>query len=58
MAGDREQIKVQGVHVDRKFAGGLHRVGMEIDVRIRGDTSNFFERLHRAQLIVRVHHGD
>src|ERR1700722_4939407 len=58
MSGEGKQIDLQGVYVDGQFAGGLDGVGMEINVGFSGDTADFFERLHGAEFIVGVHHGD
>src|ERR1700756_620016 len=42
VAGEREQIQTQRVHVNRQFARRLHSVRMEVNVGIRGDTANLF----------------
>ena len=58
MTGDCEQIDAESVDVHGNFSNGLHGVGVEKDVVLRGDTANLFERLHSAKLVVRVHNGD
>ena len=58
VAGEGEQIDLQRVHVERNFPGGLHGVGVEIDVGFGGDAADFFERLDGAELVVGVHDGD
>src|ERR1700730_12301150 len=57
MAGNGKQIDLQGVDVDRQLAGGLHCVGMKINIRFGGEPADFFERLHGTKLIVGVHDG-
>src|SRR5258707_13674301 len=56
--GEGKQIQAQRVDIDGNLPGGLHCIGMKVDVGIRGDAPNFFERLHRTQLVVGVHHGN
>ena len=58
VAGKRQQIELQRLHVDGNFARRLHRVRVEINVGFRGDPSDLREWLHRAQFVVGVHHGD
>ena len=58
VAGEREQIDVQRVHVEGKFSGGLDSVGVEINFVFFGDAADFFERLDGPQLVVGVHHGE
>ena len=58
MAGKRQQIHVERIHVDGNFSGGLHRVRVEINFVLLGDAADFFERLHGTEFIVGVHHGD
>src|SRR5437016_2553646 len=53
-----EQINLERVDVDGNFAGGLHGVGVEIDIGFFSDAANFFERLNGAKLVVGVHDGD
>src|SRR5712664_3396373 len=56
--GERQQIQAQRVHVDRELPCGLHRVGMKVHVGVSGDATDFLKWLHRAQLVVGVHHGN
>src|SRR5258708_12948149 len=56
--GEGKQIQAQRVDIDGNLPGGLHCIGMKVDVGIRRDAPNFFERLRRAQLVVGVHHGN
>ena len=49
---------MEDVDVDGNFAGGLHCVGVEIDVGVFGDAADFFERLDGAELVVGVNDGD
>ena len=58
VAGEREQIELKRFHVDGNFSGGLHGVGVEIDVGFRGDAANLRERLDGAEFVVGVHDGD
>src|SRR5258707_8177687 len=53
-----KQIQAQRVHVDRELPCGLHRVGMKVHVGVSGDAADFLKWLHRAQLVVGVHHGN
>src|SRR6266851_2047920 len=56
--GERQQIHAQRVDVDRELPCGLHRVGMKVHVGVSGDAADFLKWLHRAQLVVGVHHGN
>src|SRR5216684_1621168 len=56
--GEGKQIQWQRVHVDRELPCGLHRVGMKVHVGVSGDATDFLKWLHRAQLVVGVHHGN
>src|SRR6266436_1243331 len=56
--GEGKQIQAQRVDINGNLPGGLHCIGMKVDVGIRGDATNFFARLRRAQLVVGVHHGN
>jgi hypothetical protein len=40
------------------FPRGLHRVGVKVKVVLLSDFADLLERLNRAELVVRVHHGD
>jgi len=58
VAGEREQIELQGFDIEGNFCGGLHGVRMEVYIGFGGDTANFSERLDGAEFVVGVHHGD
>ena len=58
VAGDRKKIELQGFDVDGNFSGGLHGIGVEVDVGFRGDLADLRERLDSAEFVVGVHHGD
>src|SRR5204863_2623295 len=58
VAGNRKQIHLERVDVDGNFSGGLHGVGMEVDVGFFSDAADFFERLDGAKLVIGVHDGD
>ena len=58
VAGDGEKIDAKSVDVERNFSGGLHGVGVEKDIVLRGDLSDLLERLNGAEFIVGVHYGD
>ena len=58
VAGKREQIELELIHIHGNFSGGLHGIGMEVDVGVLGDAADFFERLDGAELVVGVHDGD
>ena len=58
VAGDGEKIELQGFDVDGNFSGGLHGVGVEVDVGFGGDAADIGERLDGAEFVVGVHHGD
>ena len=55
---DREQIDAERGHVDRQLAGRLHGVGVEQGAVPVRDVGQLRDRLHRADLVVGVHHGD
>ncbi len=48
VAGEGKKIESKRVDVNRDFAGGLHGVGVEIDVGFCGDPADFFEWLDGA----------
>src|SRR5260370_39959811 len=58
MSGNREQIDLELVDVDRDFSRGLHGVSVEVDVGFLGEVADLFERLDGAELVVGVHDGD
>ena len=58
VAGEREQIELQGFDVDGNFSRGLYGVGVEVDVGFGSDAADFGERLDSAEFVVGVHHGD
>ena len=45
-------------YVEWNFSGGLHGVGVEIDVALQGEFSDLRERLNGAEFVVGVHDGD
>src|SRR5882762_9815058 len=58
VAGQGKKIESKRVDVDGDFAGGLHGIGVEIDVGLCGDAADFFEWLDGAELVVGVHDSD
>jgi len=58
VGGDGKKIDAESFYVERNFSGGLHGIGVEIDVTLRGEFSNLRERLHGAEFVVGVHDGD
>ena len=58
VAGEREQIKLQGFDVEGNFSNGLNSIGVEVDVSFGGNFPDLGERLDGAEFVVRVHHGD
>ena len=58
VSGDRGDIDVHLVHVDRNFADRLHRVGVENDAALAADLANFGDRLQDANLVVGGHDRD
>ena len=58
MSGNREQIDLELVDVDRDFSCGLHGVGVEVDVGFFREAADFLERLHGAELVIGVHDAD
>ena len=56
--GQRQQVHVQHLHVQRKIAAGLHRVGVEGNAVLSGDGADLGDRFDRAHLVVGVHHAD
>ncbi len=56
---DREQVDVQGGHVDRQVRGGLDGVDVEEDAPVAVDpVGDLGDRLDRADLVVGEHHAD
>ena len=58
VARKRKQIQLQSLHIHRNFSSGLHRVSVKVNVGTGSDPPDFPKRLHRANLIIRVHHRD
>ena len=58
MAGEREQVHPEIVHVDRHPADGLHGVGMEDRASLPGERRERLDGLHRAEFVVDEHHRD
>ena len=58
VGGRRQHIDAQLVHVDGLVAEGLHRVGVEDDVRFVGSLRQLANRLDGADLVVGEHDGD
>ena len=58
VAGDGQQVAVEGLDVDRHLAHGLYRVGVEVDVGLAGDNANLRHWLEGADLVVGHHHRD
>jgi len=56
--GDGKKIDAEGFYIERNFSGGLHGVGVEIDIALRGEFADLSERLHGAEFVVGVHDGD
>jgi len=56
--GSGKKIDAESFYVEGNFSGGLYSVGVEIDVALCGELSNFGERLHGAEFVVGVHDGD
>ena len=58
VAGDGQQVAVNGFDFDRHLAHGLHRVGVEVDVGLACDNANLCHWLEGADLVVGHHHRD
>ncbi len=58
MRGDRHQVDVVLVHVDRNLADRLHAIGVEQDALLAADLADLGHRLNHADLVVGVHDGD
>ena len=58
MTGKGKQIHLERVDINGDFSGGLHGVGVEINVCFLREAADFFERLDGAELVVGVHDGD
>ena len=58
MSGDGKGIAADLRHVDRDFAGGLHRVSVKTNARLRLRFSDLLDRLQDSGLIVRHHDRD
>ena len=55
MAGERQHIDAQLVHVNRHRADSLHRIRVEEDIVRPGDLRNFRNRLNGADFVVGKH---
>ena len=58
VAGEGEQVDVHRLHVDRHDAGRLGRVHEEQQVVLAGDPADLGDRLHGAEDVAGVRHGD
>src|SRR5580658_9685260 len=56
--GDGKQIPTETFNVERHLSGRLHCVAVKVNVRLRGDSANFLNRLNRAEFVVRMHHAN
>ena len=55
---DRHRVEPRRAEVDRHLPDGLHRVGVHGHAVPAGERDHVVERLQRADLVVRPHHGD
>ena len=58
VAGNREGLATDSLHINRNFAECLHRVGVKVDTRFRRDGAYLFNRLQNSSLVVRHHNRD
>ena len=58
VAGNGKQIELELIHIYGNLAGGLHGVGVEVDVGFFGDGANLLQGLNGAEFVVSVHDGD
>src|SRR5262249_19750048 len=58
VARKREEIDAERFYLERNFSRGLDCIGVEVDIALRGKFSDFCERLHGAEFVVRVHDGN
>ena len=58
VTGDREQIATDFRHINRQLARGLHRVGVKVNIGLRGDAADLHYRLRHAGFIVGHHDAD
>ncbi len=58
MGGEREQVDVLCLHIDRNIADCLHRISMEVYLVLPGDCTEFRDRFNRSDLIVGIHNRD
>jgi hypothetical protein len=58
VAGYRQEVDAQLVHLCWNFSDGLGGVGVEGDPTVPRDASDFRDRLDRADFIVGMHDGD
>ena len=56
--GDRHDVDVIGIHVDRHFADRLHAIGVEQNAALAADLADLRHRLNHADFVVGVHDGD
>ena len=50
VSGERKQIHAEYFYIERNFSGRLHGVGVEINVTLRGDLSDFREAAARCRV--------
>ena len=56
--GEADEVRLPGVHVDRRVRGELHGVDVELRRVPAHDLPDLGDRLDRADLVVRGHHAD
>ncbi len=56
VAGDRQQVDVHRIDVERDLADRLRRVGVEVDLALAADLADLGQRLDHADLVVHRHH--
>ena len=56
--GEGQQIDAELLHIDGNFADRLHRVRMKVNIAVAREAADLFQRLNRAQFVVRVHDRD
>src|SRR5580765_8595617 len=58
VAGNRKQVDVVLLDVDRNLAHGLHTIDGKDDAVFLGDLADFRHRIDDANLVVGIHDGD
>src|SRR5262249_14309055 len=58
VAGDRQQVDAELIHVGRNLADGLGGVGMKQHAALMGDAGAILDRLDGSDLVVGVHDAD